>query len=69
MAMEYEHVEGPDGLDIRVPTEESYRTCSTCSGDCEPDTSLSADGTGVRVAWACAEHGVQSVVDPFSDLR
>ncbi|MFD5213109.1 hypothetical protein [Microbacterium sp. NPDC058345] len=67
--MDFEHVEGPDGLDIRVPTDESYRTCAECGGDCAPDTSLSADGTGVRIAFVCAEHGVQSVVDPFSDLR
>lgn len=49
--------------------DETYRTCSTCGGDCEPDTSLSANGTGVRIAFVCAEHGVQSVVDPFADMR
>lgn len=67
--MDYERTEGPDGLEIRVPTDDGYRTCSECGGDCTPDTSLSADGTGVRIAFVCAEHGVQSVVDPFSDLR
>lgn len=58
-----------DGVPIRVPTDEGYRTCSTCGGDCEPDTSLSADGIGVCIAWVCSEHGVQGIVDPFSDLR
>lgn len=67
--MEYERFNGPGGLEIHVPTDESYRTCSTCGGDCEPDTSLSADGTGARIAWLCPSHGVQSVVDPFSELR
>lgn len=65
--MEYEHIAGPNGLDIRMPASDYYRTCSVCGSD--PDPSLSADSTGVRVAFACAEHGVQSVVDPFSDLR
>lgn len=48
--------------------DEAYRTCSTCGGDCEPDNSLSVDGTGVRIAFVCAEHGVQSVVDPFKGV-
>lgn len=64
-----ERVNGPDGPEIRVPTDDSYRTCSTCGGDCEPDTSLSADGTGIWIAFLCPEHGVQGVVDPFGDLR
>lgn len=67
--MEYEHLDGPDGLDIRVPASDYYRTCSVRGRDCDPDPSLSADGTGARVAFVCTEHGVQSVVDPFSDLR
>lgn len=57
--MDYEHVDGPDGVDIRVPTDDDYRTCSVCGGDCEPDTSLSVDGMGVRVAFVCAEHGAR----------
>ncbi|WP_324701296.1 hypothetical protein [Micrococcus sp. HOU01] len=67
--MEYESAGELDGVPIGVPTDEGYRTCSACGGDCEPDTSLSSDGTGVRIAWVCPEHGAQSVVDPFSDLR
>lgn len=67
--MEWDSIDGPNGLEIRVPTNDGYSTCSTCGGDCEPDTSLSADGTGVRIAFVCPEHGVQGIVDPFSDLR
>ncbi|WP_067247041.1 hypothetical protein [Microbacterium resistens] len=67
--MGYERINEPDGLEVRVPTDDSYRICSTCRGDCEPDTSLSADGTGVRIAWVCPEHGGQGILDPFSDLR
>lgn len=40
-----------------------------CGGDCDPDTSLSADGAGMRIAFICPGHGMQSVVDPLSDLR
>lgn len=69
MSIEYESLEGPDGLEVRVPKDDAYRTCSVCGADCEPDTSLSANGTGVRIAWVCSEHGAQSIVDPFSDLR
>jgi hypothetical protein len=69
MTMEYDGIPGPDGLEIRVPKSDDYRTCSQCGGDCEPDTTLSAGGTGVRVAWVCAAHGVNAVVDPFEDLR
>lgn len=69
MSSEYESLDGPEGLEIRLPKDDSYRTCSICGGDCEPDTSLSADGTGVRIAFICPEHGAQSVVDPFADLR
>lgn len=66
--MEYERIDGPDGLEIRVPTDESYRTCATCGGDCEPDP-MAQDGLGVRVAWVRPQHGVQTMVDPFEDLR
>ena len=69
MSAEHEGLYRSEGLEIRVPKDDSYRTCTVCGGDCEPDTSLSADGTGVRIAFICPEHGAQSVVDPFSDLR
>lgn len=49
--------------------DESYRICAECGQDCEPDTSVGADGFGVRITWVCPEHGVHSVVDPFEDLR
>ncbi len=67
--MEHEEVGDLDGVPVRVPTDSNYRTCSVCEGDCEPDPALSIDGAGVRVAFVCSEHGVQSVVDPFEGLR
>ncbi|WP_061711859.1 hypothetical protein [Kocuria palustris] len=69
MSAELENLDGPEGLEIRLPKDDSYRTCTACGGDCEPDTSLSTDDTGVRIAFVCPEHGAQSVVDPYSDLR
>lgn len=66
--MEYDPVDGPDGLEIRVPRDEGYRTCAECGGDCMPDPSA-VDGLGVRIAWVCPNHGVHSIVDPFEDLR
>ncbi|WP_026821229.1 hypothetical protein [Arthrobacter castelli] len=66
--MDYERIDGPDGLEIRVPRNEDYRTCSVCRGDCEPE-SEAVDGIGVRIMFVCPEHGAQSIVDPFSDLR
>ncbi|WEG08628.1 hypothetical protein PU630_15490 [Microbacterium horticulturae] len=67
--MDYDRIDGPEGLEIRVARDDGYRTCAVCGGDCELDTSLSADGAGVRVAFVCLEHGIQSVIDPFADLR
>jgi hypothetical protein len=67
--MEYEQIDGPRGLEISVLTSDEYRTCSMCGDDCEPDSTLSVDGAGVRVAFVCREHGVQRVVDPFEGLR
>ncbi|WP_309066828.1 hypothetical protein [Microbacterium sp.] len=55
--MEYEKKSSLDGVPIRVPTSDDYGTCSVCGGDCEPDP-----------AFVCAEHGVQSLVDPFEHL-
>lgn len=66
--MEYQEIDGPDGLRIRVPTSDDYRTCSECGGDCEPEPTGS-DGHGVRFLFVCPTHGVQSIVDPFADLR
>lgn len=56
-------------FDPLAPEDENYRTCAECGGDCEPDPSLSADGTGARIAFVCPEHGVQSIIDPFADMR
>lgn len=67
--MDYDRINGPDGLDIRIPKDEGYRTCAECGGDCVPDPSVTVEGLGIRIAFVCPEHGVQSLVDPFEDLR
>lgn len=66
--MNYKRFIGPDGLVIRVPADEEYRTCAECGGDCVPEHAA-LDGSGVRIAFVCPEHGVHSVVDPFEDKR
>lgn len=66
--MDYERVEGPDGLEIRVPRDDGYRTCAVCGGDCEPEPMVT-EQHGVRIAFTCPEHGPQGVVDPFDDIR
>lgn len=67
--MEYDELDELDGVPIRTPRDQGYRTCSECGGDCEPDTSVGIDGLGVRIAFICPEHGVQSVIDPFEQER
>lgn len=67
--MEYDELSGPDGVPLRVPVDNSYRTCSECGGDCYPDPSISAEDQGARIAFVCAKHGVQSTVDPFEGQR
>jgi len=68
--MDSELVPGLDGLSIRIPTSDDYRTCAVCGGDCDPDTSLIANDTGgVPIAFVCPEHGAQSIVDPFEGVR
>ena len=66
--MDYERVEGPDGLEIRTPRDDGYRTCGACGGDRLPEPG-GAGGLGVRILFVCPEHGVQSIVDPFEDKR
>lgn len=67
--MEYDELNGPNGVPIRVPSSDAYRTCGECGNDCEPDTSVGVDGLGVRIAFVCREHGVQSNIDPFEEQR
>lgn len=55
-------------FDPLVPEDESYRTCSECGSDCEPGITIS-DHAGARIAFVRREHGAQSVVDPFQDVR
>ncbi|WP_299304476.1 hypothetical protein [uncultured Brachybacterium sp.] len=66
--MDYDKLNGPGGAEVRVPTDDSYRTCSQCGGDCYPEPTA-IDGLGVRIAFVCPEHGVHSVIDPFEDKR
>ena len=66
--MEYHEFEGPDCTVIRVPKDESYRTCPACGGDCEREPSM-VTGLGIRIASICPEHEVHSVIDPFEDKR
>ncbi|WP_336649102.1 hypothetical protein [Microbacterium sp. MMO-10] len=67
--MDLEEIGDVDGVPVCGSTDDDYRVCSVCGGDCEPDTALSADGTGVRIAFVCPKHGVQSILDPFAALR
>ena len=43
---------------------EEHLTCTECGADCAPEV-LESDA-GMRVAFVCPQHGVHSVVDPFS---
>lgn len=47
--------------------DESYRTCSECGRDCEPEP-VPTD-MGMRIAFTCPDHGVHAVVDPFDGCR
>lgn len=58
-----------DGVPIRVPASDDYRTRSVCGGDCEPDLAFSSGQHGARLAFVCPEQGLQSLVDPFKHLR
>lgn len=53
--------------DLLSPDDESYRTCSECGGDCQPEPMPTDEG--MRIAFICPKDGVHSVVDPFGDLR
>lgn len=67
--MDYDEFGEVDGVPIRVPANDGYRTCSVCGGDCEPDPGFGSDEHGARIAFVCLEHGVQSLVDPFEGER
>lgn len=43
---EYDHFDGPEGLDIRVPRDDVYRTCSVCGGDPLPGRAPNRDVAG-----------------------
>lgn len=61
-------VEIPDDVEIRMLEDDGYHTCRVCGRDCVPED-IGTDGTGVRIAFVCPEHGLHSVVDPFGHLR
>lgn len=67
--MDYDEVGDVDGVPVRVPVDDNYRTCAECGADCYPDPSITVEGQGARIAFVCAEHGVQSLVDPFEGQR
>lgn len=48
--------------------DESYRTCSECGADCEPEATGS-DDLGARIVFVCPVHGVHGIVDPFGGER
>ncbi|MBP1325484.1 hypothetical protein JOF28_000716 [Leucobacter exalbidus] len=58
-----------NGTPIRLPTEDSYRTCSVCGRDCESDVAFGSNNAGGRIAFICPVHGIQSLVDPFEEQR
>ncbi|WP_427869576.1 hypothetical protein [Leucobacter luti] len=67
--MDYNEIDSVVGVPIRVPASEDYRRCSERGNDCVPDPNFGSDELGARIALACPEHGIQSVVDPFEDRR
>lgn len=62
--MDYKEVGNVGGIPIRVPVK-SYRTCTVCGTDCQPDQGFSSDEIGVRIGFVCPEHGINSIVNPF----
>ncbi|MBN8423094.1 hypothetical protein JF531_00985 [Microbacterium esteraromaticum] len=67
--MEYDEIGDVDGVPVRVPVDDGYRTCAVCDGDCEPDVEFGSHESGARIALVCPTHGIQSLVDPFEHLR
>lgn len=54
--------------DEKAAVNPNNRTCSSCGGECVPEV-VDAGGLGLRFAFKCDVHGVQSVFDPFADSR
>lgn len=67
--MEFESYGDVDGVPVRTPVGDEYRTCGVCGADCVPDAALTDAGLGARVVFSCPTHGPQSVIDPFGDSR
>lgn len=66
--MHYFNDEDLDGPAGGASPSAGYRTCEKCGTDCSPDP-IGAHGLGIRIAFVCPEHGVQSVIDPFEDQQ
>lgn len=65
----FQRYDGPDGLAIRVPLDEAYRTYAECGADCDPEPTA-VDGLGVRLAFVRPKHGVQKTgLTRFEDER
>lgn len=67
--MESQEFEGPDEVEVRVPKDESRRTCPKCGRDCCPGVGAGPDELGVRIAFICPKQSVHTVIDPFEDKR
>lgn len=67
--MDYEEIGEVADAPVRVPTSDDYRTCSVCGDNCEPNPDFSSDDAGVRIAFICPHHGIQSLMDPFESMR
>lgn len=66
--MKYNEHHSLDGVPIRRPADRSYRWCTQCGAECHPDPTA-AEGLGIRVAFVCALHGINALVDPFEAKR
>lgn len=66
--MEHNELGSLDGVPIRRPADHSYRWCAQCGAECHPDPT-SIEGIGMRIAFVCADHGINVLVNPFEGQR
>ena len=50
-------------MNLLLPEDDSYRTCSECGADAEPQP-FTAEGH-ISIAFVCRQHGVRTVISPF----
>lgn len=67
--MEYEEIDALNVVTIRAAKNADHQTCTQCGADCQPDVSLGADDSDVRIAFVYPAHGVNAFVEPFEDER